>query len=182
MAKRGAIPEKDPMTAGKRNRGWLWYFLILAGLTVLAVVFLIWYNLSQQLRPEELAAARQRWQAKGLRDYRLTYTIKRGEGAADSVVVVVRGGKTVSAAVNGRPEPAERLHFYGMDRLFDDIERFLDMDKAPGKRRTYARARFADADGHLEWYVRRVMEGRERLEITVESFGPPQTPVDAEGK
>ena len=46
-------------SSAKKNLNWLWYFAVLVSLTVLATVILIAYNRSQQLTPEQLAAARR---------------------------------------------------------------------------------------------------------------------------
>ena len=78
----------------KPNRGWIWYFVILAVLTVVATTVLVVYNLRQQLRPEQLAAARKLWDEKRPADYVLTYT-KKGN-ATGTFVVTVRKGKVVS--------------------------------------------------------------------------------------
>jgi hypothetical protein len=156
-----------------RNRGWIWFFLILAGLTVAAIVTLVVYNLGQQLKPEQLAEARKLWVENGLKSYQLSYTVKRGvEQEADHYLVRVRDGKVISASVNGHAEPAGRLHHYGMLRLYDFIDRFLKLDAEPGKPRTYTRALFDANTGGLRWFVRRVMGGHERLEIVVDSLEP----------
>src|SRR5437870_10707552 len=105
----------------ERSANWIWYFVILAVLTVVATTILIVYNLRQQLRPEQLAAARALWEAKGPRDYELRYTTKKGtEEEPDRYVVRVRGGQTVSVLVNGRPLEARQYVYYGMMALFND--------------------------------------------------------------
>ena len=63
---RTQIMTQTPAPAPKRNRGWLWYFLILVILTVAATVGLAWYNLSQQLRPEQFEAAWEQMEAERL--------------------------------------------------------------------------------------------------------------------
>ncbi len=153
----------------KKNRTWIWFFLALIGLSLVAVVTLIVYNLGQQLKPEELTAARRLWQEHGPRGYQLTYTIKRGiQAKRDTFVVRVRAGRVVSASVNDLPEPKERFPYRGMDALFDNIARFQDFDAKPGRPRTYTRAIFDKNTGALLWYVRTVMGGQERVEILVD--------------
>src|SRR5947209_14393116 len=89
---RGAPMATD--SGRKPSRGWIWYFVIVAALTVLATTILVVYNLRQQLRPEQLAAARPLWEQKRPPDYVLTYT-KKG-GATGTFIVTVRKGKVVS--------------------------------------------------------------------------------------
>jgi hypothetical protein len=64
-----------------------------------------------------------------------------------------------------------------LDELFAQVQRFLQIDREPGAPRTYAGAIFHPDDGHLCWYVRGVMGGPERVEITVEDLQP-WTPKD----
>jgi hypothetical protein len=152
------------------NYRWIWFFVAVIVLGVAAMASLIVYNLGQQLKPEQLAAAKRLWKEKGWRSYQLTYTITRGiEASTDTYVVRVRDGKVVSSTVNGRPEEKRLFSARGMEALFDDMERFLEVDAKPGQPRTYTRAIF-DNTGALQWYVRRVMGGKERTEIKIESL------------
>jgi hypothetical protein len=156
----------------KKSRRWIWYFIILFALAFLATVVLIVFNLQQQLKPEQLAAARALWKERGPADYTMSYTTRVNEETqADHYWAKVRGGKVVEAKYNGEPEPAERRGYRGMEALFDDMERFMKKDSEPGSPKTYVRAIFDDQNtGGLRWYVRRVMGGRQRVEITVDTF------------
>jgi hypothetical protein len=170
----------------QKNHGWIWFFVVVFGLGVAAVGSLIVYNLSQQLKLEQLQEARRLWKEKGWRSYQLTYTIKRGiEASKDSYVVRVRNGKVVSSSVNGIPEEKRLFGARGMEALLDDIERFFDLDAKPGQRRTFTRAIFDKNTGAVKWYVRNVTGGdipnpdgtvktirKERTEITIESLEP----------
>jgi hypothetical protein len=157
----------------KTNRRWIWFFVVLTAMGILAVGSLTLYNLAQQLKPEELAAARRRWKEKGPRSYQLSYQVKAGIApqTTTSYVVRVRDGKVVSATVNMRPEARQRFGYYGMEALFDYIGEFLERDaKLP--RRIYIRAFFDPDNGALQWFVRRVTGGTERVEITVKPLAP----------
>jgi hypothetical protein len=155
----------------EKNHGWIWFFVVVIGLGIAAMASLIVYNLSQQLKPEQLADARRLWKEKGWRSYQLSYTIRRGiEASSDAFVVRVRGGRVVSSTVNGLPEEKRLFGARGMEALFDDIERFLELDARPGQPRTFTRAIFDNNTGALRSYVRRVMGGKERTEIKVESI------------
>jgi hypothetical protein len=155
-----------------RNRGWIWYFVALLVLSLLATGIIIAYNWSQQLTPEQLEKARTLWEEKGPKDYEYRYKKRIGdEDRADHFHVVVRGGKVRSVTLNDTIQiPKEKLIYYGMARMFDDIEDLLKRDSAPGKPQVFKVARFSPEDGHLLRYVRRVMGSRERVEITVEQF------------
>jgi hypothetical protein len=161
MATAGAAP--------KRNRGWLWYFLLLAVLTILATATLATYNLKQQLTPEQLEAAWQLWKEKGPRSYRLLYTIRiddRPEHAVDRYEVWVKDGRATQAIVNG--ETSERLDWYGMDRLFGFIDTNLERDAKKGQPRVFTTGDFDPTTGALVKYIRRVMGTRERVQVTVQ--------------
>ncbi len=166
----------SPPPPRKKNHAWIWYFALLAVLTVVTAGALVVFNLGQQLKPEQLEAARKLWEQKGPTSYDLMYKVQRGEGAsADEISVQVRKGRVIGVTDNGRPLGAEKFRYYGMTALFDDIDRFLEEDGKPDKPRTFARARFDPQDGHLLEYVRRVMGTRpiQRVEIRVERFEAP---------
>lgn len=154
----------------KNDHGWIWYFLILVVLTLAATIGVASYNLLQQLKPEQLEAARQQWKDSGLSDYSLGYTIKNKDEKIVEYLVQVKGGKVVEAYFNGLAETPDRLHYYGMDRLFDYIEKFQHFDAQKGQPRVYVRAYFDERTGAVLKYIRRVMGSRERVEITVEKL------------
>jgi len=161
------------MSEARPNSNWIWYFVVLAALSLIAVVTLIVYNLQQQLKPEQLAAAQKLWDEKGPRSYRLKYTVKKNDDPrVDEYTVKVVDGKVMAATVNGLEEPLERLRYYGMAVLFKYIEDYQELDRKQGQPRTYCRAIFDPDTGALRWYVRRVMGRRERVEITVQRLEP----------
>jgi hypothetical protein len=155
------------------NRNWIWFFVVVGALAVLAMVSMIVYNLGRQLKPEQLAAARRSWHERGWRSYQLTYTVRRGiEQETDTYVVRVRDGKVISSTVNGRAEPPERFAYRDMDAKFDEIARFQEIDAKPGQPRTFCVGNFDPDNGALRQYVRRVMGSKERVEIVVDSLEP----------
>ena len=86
----------------KRSRRWVPFFVLLCCLAVTGVVLPIVYNLGQQLRPEQLAAAKARWQQSGPADYDLTFTLKYDrEPQAERHVALVRGGRVVWSSCEG---------------------------------------------------------------------------------
>ncbi len=158
------------------NRGWIWYFAILAALSVAAIIVLVRFNLSQQLTPEQLAAARALWQERGPRNYDLEYN-QQGS-TPETRKVWVRDGQVVRAVRDGEPLE-ERLYRYSdIPALFRFLADYLREDAAPGRPRVFCKAAFDPQDGHLLHYVRRVMGTSERVEITVELHAvPPGAPV-----
>ena len=150
----------------QRNRGWIWFFVILGCLTAAAIVVQVWFNVQQQLTPELLTAARRKWADKGPRDYDLEYQFKKID-STDTYQVQVRSGKVILSIENGQLEPERLFHYRDMRALFTFIEEFLDQDRQPGRPRTYVTASFDSNDGHLLHYTRSVMSKRERQEITV---------------
>lgn len=153
-----------------RNRLWILFFLVLALLGVIAVVVPIVYNLSQLLRPEQLAEARRHWAEARPTDYDLWMDQRTTNAAGDveekRFVAHVRGGKATSAD-DGWPM---------VEDLFDHIANDLSADAARTDRRNYATATFA-ADGHPTRYVHRIAGSKERTEwlIRLEPRGSGQS-------
>ena len=132
---------------------------------------MIVFNLRQQLKPEQLEAARKLWETNGPKDYVLKYSIHvYQDQRTDHYLVRVKQGKAYEAIVNDLPQSADRMGYYGMEALFNYIERFLEIDAEPNAPRTFARARFDEKTGALRDYVRRVMGKSDRVEITVEGL------------
>ncbi len=153
-------------------RRWTWFVLFLAAAAALLTCGgLIVCNLGQQLQPLQLQAARQLWQRQGARNYQLVYQVKRhADGRDDRYLVTVKHGRVTAVTVNGLAEPPQRFGYYGMEALFGYLQGFQDLDAKPGQPPTYTRATFHPQDGHLQWYVRRIMGGQEGQEILVESL------------
>jgi hypothetical protein len=170
-----------------RSRRWIGFFLVLAVLAAAAVILPIVYNLSIQLRPEQLAAARQRWNENAPADYDLAYLVKHsqegGEPTDTEYFVEVRGGRTVLVMADSEViylDPAlavvagpgvlvlssDRAERYGVTALFDQIEAALRQDESAA-RRNFATARFDPRDGHPYHYVHRMRGTKERIEWNV---------------
>jgi Family of unknown function (DUF6174) len=165
-------------TPRKKNRLWVWYFVFVVIASVGLAGFMIVFNLRLQLKPEQLAAAQQRWKEQGPADYLMTYTKKLGDSAhVDTFVVKVRARKVVEVRMNGEPlrdsegVPIvdERLQYHSMDRLLRDIERFLELDAKAGKK-NYNVADLDEKTGALRRYVRSVRDPPEHVveDVSVE--------------
>ncbi|HXG09691.1 MAG TPA: hypothetical protein VNK04_07870 [Gemmataceae bacterium] len=177
--------DSNRQTTNRKSRGWIWFFLVLFSLTVAAVGAEIWYNLNQQLRPEQLAAAGRLWREKGPASYQVEYTLKRQDGSEQRYSVTVEGNKVSVFRSGGRPLAAGEYPFARMEELFAYIARQLQADAQPGGPRVFTIAVFDPDDGHIVRYVRSVRSTRERLEVITQlrPLTLPSPPSDGgEGK
>ena len=150
-----------------QSRGWIWFFVILALLTLTAIGIQIWFNPTVPLTAPLLAEAKARWKEHGPRDYDMDYSIKK-MGSTERFHVQVRDGKAVSVLMNDQIALEPRLYpSNAMPALYGFIEKFMEQDAQPGKPRTFNNVLFDPADGHLIHYVRSVASKSERQEITV---------------
>lgn len=159
------------MGGSSRSYQWVWFFVALLALGLLAVAIQIRHNMGQQVKPEQLAAARALWEEKGPKSYRLQYIQKVNASDVNEVFVVwVRHGRVQALVKKQRADQADaegtllesRLNdYYSMPALFDHIGRYLEMNV-----RTFMVASFDPNDGHVLRFVRRVAGTSERLEIT----------------
>lgn len=170
----------------RRSRRWIGFFVVLAGLAAVAVIVPLVYNLSIQLRPEQLAEARRRWQENALPNYDLEYLVRttRSEQEEERAYLVqVRGGRVILVVYNRdmvylAPSLAlvaglgvsalssENPRRFGVPALFDEIETALRQDELTD-RRHFATAQFDPKDGHPFHYVHRVRGTKERVEWNI---------------
>ncbi len=154
-------------TKSGHNRGWIWFFVVLALLTVTGICIQIWYNPTVPLTSSLLAQAEAKWKEHGPHDYDMDYTIKTLE-STERFHVQVRQGKAISVIMNDKVPLESRLYTYHtMPALFEFIGEFLEQDSQPNKPRTFCNVLFDAKDGHLIHYVRSVAIRRERVEISV---------------
>lgn len=172
----------------RRSRRWIGFFVVLAVLSAGAVVVPLVYNLSIQLRPEQLAEARRRWQENAPANYDLKYLAEikheaEAEPEKSEFLVAIRDGRVVLAMVSGEvlyldPSLAivagpsvlalssgEAKH-YGVSALFDEIEEALRRDEKEGTK-NYTQAQFDPKDGHPLRYIHSVGRTKERVEWNV---------------
>ncbi len=170
----------------RRSRRWIGFFVALAGLAVIAISVPIVYNLSIQLRPEQLAEARQRWNETDLPNYDLEYLVKTTQSNLEeerAYLVEVRGGQVILvvcnrdvvylapwlALISGPGAPAlasEDPRQFGVPALFDEMEAAFRRDESSGQR-NFATAQFDPKDGHPFHYVHRVRGTKERVEWNI---------------
>jgi hypothetical protein len=174
-------PSPNAPASPLQSRRWVGFFVILGILGTAAIVINLVYNVSQQLKPEQLAAARALWKEKAPPDYDLDYVIKDEEATGgteplrlvvDRISVHVRDGKIEKVSRNGAAVPDSEQGPYGVGPLFDLIQANLERDGQPGGQRTFTHALFDKGDGHPIHYVRRVMGTRRRLEIIIQLSDP----------
>lgn len=172
----------------KKNYNWVWFFLFLVVGTAAAVTTMIVYNLNQQLTQEQLSAAWELWKEKGPKNYDLVYSKKlTGNEKPERLFIKVRNGFVEDAKYLDEATPTEKQfglppkvrrpaehswHHLDISGMFGDIQKFMDEDQKKEGRKPFVRAIFHADDGHIQWYVRRVMGSRERVEIIVEKFTP----------
>jgi hypothetical protein len=158
----------------RTGRGWIWFFVALALLTLAAISVQIWYNPTVPLTAPLLTEARAKWKERGPTNYDMDYMVKKVE-ATERFQVRVRNGQAISVVMNDNV-PLESRHFryHTMPALYEFIEEFMDQDAQPGRPRTFTNVFFDPTDGHLIHYVRSVVSKRERQEIIVQL-----TPVPA---
>src|SRR5262245_47338849 len=112
------------------SRSWVWFFAALAVLAIAAVAINWTYNARQQLTPEQLAAAEERWKQHGPADYDLEVE-KIISGAAsdaavrDRITVRVRRGQVVAAELNGAELERRLWPEYDMPSWLSYVEEFL---------------------------------------------------------
>jgi hypothetical protein len=112
------------------------------------------YRSKLALSPENLAEARQRWQAAGIKDYDITVTTSGG--IRGTYRLKVRGGSVLDATADDVPlnvntAPAQAWTVPG---LFDALEQYLEWDSRPQAPTAYTEVAFDHADGHLVRYLR----------------------------
>jgi hypothetical protein len=132
------------------------------------------------LDPAALAAARERWKARGLADYDLTVRVETDTRAAERLVTEVRGGKATRLLRNG--QPVDLRDAYSVDGLFAIIDREVEMaaagtrgeaEQAPGApRRAKLKAAFDPALG-IPLIFKRLAPNRLSLVIRVERLTTP---------
>jgi hypothetical protein len=178
-------PNGRPAGGGRRRSGsWVWFFVAVIVLTIIAIALLWFFNVKQQLTFEQLQAARQRWDQNRPTDYDLTWT-KTGSAAGmvfnDSFLVRVRHGEVQSVLMrqevpdNGTAKRVERklperfYDRYDMGGLFADLKGFLKAkaDQA-GRGRVSLTARFDPGDGHVEGYIYINPQNSQRIKVMVE--------------
>ncbi|HWG44159.1 MAG TPA: hypothetical protein VN688_15380 [Gemmataceae bacterium] len=166
-----------------RSRRWIWFFLVLGVLTAAGIIIPIVYNLGIQLRPEQLADARRRWQENNPANYDLKYLVKTtyaDQQEEDQYLLKVRGGRTVFIACNDEVRwvdpslaivagpgvlalSSEDTARYGIVALFNEIEAALRRD-ATAERRNLVKASFDPNDGHPSHYIHRVRGTKNQVE------------------
>ena len=174
-----------PSAPPRRSRGWLWFFLILVAMSAVAITVPIVYNLSLQLRPEQLAEAERLWHEHGPRDYDLEYAEKVDPDSHIFIYQVkVRDGRAIALVCNGKTElideraglvvgsiarlgDAAEAQEHTVEGLFRQIEQALQKDAERGGRRNYVTATFDKEDGHPVRYIRRVAGSRDRVEWNI---------------
>lgn len=161
----------------KKNYGWLYYFIFLFVASVGVMAFMIWFNLSIQMTPEQLDAAMKTWEEKGPKSYDMIYTKRLNEEErAVRFAVKVRDRKVIEVLMDGKPleksadQAGDPRIYHSMTALYRDIETFQRHDAKPGAPKVYVTLKSREENGQLIEYIRRVMGSRQRVQIVVDKF------------
>ena len=170
-----------------KNRNWIIVFAALGIMGALAIGINWTYNAGEPLTPEKLKAARDLWERSRPPNYDLKITVTKTYASSDGTsgtqvdkyAVKVRNGQIADFLLNGQPpEPLddkgernfarerELRQGYDIAGLFDSIEEFMEKDRRED-RKTFIRARFDKADGHVVQFTRQY-QGRREQHIQVE--------------
>jgi hypothetical protein len=156
-----------------RRSSWRWvsFFLTLAVLGGAAVTINLVYNLSLQLRPEQVARARELWRQHAPADYELEWLVRTTHGTQEQdeeYFLSVRDGRPVSLRCDGQTLtlPRQEPRVQGVPTMFDAMEEILRQDVSVGGR-NYCTAKFDPHDGHPQHFVHRVRGTAERVEWIV---------------
>lgn len=166
-------PTKPP----RNNWGWIAYFIFIVVASVGVAGFMIWFNLSIQLTPEQLEAARALWKENGIKNYDMIYVEKHSpEDRVMTFVVRVRKGEVKEVTMNGKALEKDKDRtddpkiYHSMDALMRFIENNQFIDSKPGAPKVYVTGVFDEKTGALRKYIRRVMGSAQRVEILVTEF------------
>src|SRR4051794_28293168 len=115
----------------QRNRGWIWFFVVLTILAAAAITINLFYRAAQRLTMDQLRAAQDLWDRAGPKDYDLVIDKTIGAATAggdktrDRITVEVRNGKALSGTINGQPLPDRLLSEYEMAGWLSFVEAFV---------------------------------------------------------
>ena len=164
-------PANVPLpTAKPKNHGWIYFFVFVFGASVFVALFMIWYNRSIQLTPDQLEAAKKLWQDSNIKNYNMVYKKKLlNDQDWTTFLVRVLDGRVKEVLMNGRPLKAEGnqdpLPYHSMDAQFRYLERFLDLDQKPNASKVYFVADFDQRTGAIIRYTRYDSSKQERVEM-----------------
>jgi len=157
----------------RHNNNWKWFFAILLVLSIAAAGINFWYNVTHQLKADDLKAAEALWQAKGPANYDLRIrkdinSAAGGETIYEEINAQIRAGRVIKATLNGRELEERLLKDYDVPAWFDYFDRFMEIDTKPGAARVFCDAIFDPSDGHPIRYRRRISSTRDRVALQFE--------------
>jgi hypothetical protein len=155
----------------QRNRGWIWFFIVLTVLAVAAITINLLYSSRQRLTMDQLRAAQDLWDRAGPKDYDLVIDKTIGPATAggdkirDRITVHVRDGKGRSGTINGQPLDERLLSQYDMAGWQSFVEEFVRQSEKPDAPRTFLSADVDPQTGALRRFRRSVRTTREWVEV-----------------
>ncbi len=109
------------MPQPRRRRTWILFFAALAALAIAAVGIETWYNVRQQLTPETVGEARNRWREHGPADYDLRYTVATQARTGDRLHARLHGETVAEVEADGVTLAPELYAFHDLAPLFAEV-------------------------------------------------------------
>ena len=156
----------------KKNHVWIYFFVFVFTASVGVAVFMIWYNRSIKLKPEQLEEARKLWQETGPKSYDMVYKKRLNkEEQFTTFAVKVRQGKVEEVRMNGKQLEREKEEdqdprpYHSMHAQFLYLTRFMDLDQKPNAPKVYFVAEFDSQTGAILHYTRSDSHTNQRVEM-----------------
>jgi hypothetical protein len=107
---------------------WAWFFIVLVVLSAIAATIEIWFNLSQQLTPEQVRAAQQLWRDKAPQEYTLDYLIRWQSPEPIRYQATVRNREVTKVTLDGQELAQVLFPLHDLVPLFDAVAGWLADD------------------------------------------------------
>jgi hypothetical protein len=107
---------------------WAWFFIVLGVLSAIAATIEIWFNLSQQLTPDQVQTAQQLWREHAPEDYDLDYLLSWREREPILYQATVRNREVTAVTVAGGELEPVLFPLHDLPPLFDAVTAWLAED------------------------------------------------------
>ena len=165
-------PTPAPGTPPKKNHAWIYFFAFLLIASVGVTGFMIWYNLSIQLKPGQLDEAEKHWRESNIKNYNMVYRNRLNfDDQWTTFAAKVRDGKVVEVLMNGKPlekdkeEDQDPRPYHSMDAHFRFLARSMELDQKPNAPKVYFIADFDPQTGAIQRYTRYEPQTKQRVEM-----------------
>ena len=114
----------------KRSRVWIWFFVVLAVLALIAGSIEIWFNLSQQLNPEQVANAQKLWREHAPAEYEIDFIFSRMSRQPLHYRAVIRNREVTAVMLNDQELEPVLYPLHDLPPLFEAAAAWLAEDPA----------------------------------------------------